>query len=90
MNINGEDFDLVVIAAFRYALGRRTYIVPAVCNFIKANNKHIPNQVKEIIISEITEAEYHKYGMSLGDDIDAKEWLNLRTYLKEQVSQKTC
>lgn len=90
MNIDGEDFDLVVIAAFRYALGRRTYIVPALCNFIKANNKHIPNYAKEIIISEITDAEYHKYGMFLGDDIDAKEWLNLRTYLKEQVSQKIC
>lgn len=89
MIIDGEDFDLVVIAAFRYALGRRTYIVPTVTNFIKANNKHISNQAKEIIISEITDAKYHKYGISLGDDIDAKEWLNLQTYLKEQVSQKT-
>lgn len=85
MNIDGEDFDLVVIAAFRYALGRRTYIVPAVCNFIKANNKHIPNRVKEIIISEITDAEYHKYGMSLGDDIDAKEWLSLELFLENDI-----
>lgn len=36
------------------------------------------------------DSEYHKYGMSLGDDIDAKEWLNLRTYLKERVFKKTC
>ena len=85
MQIDGEDFDLVVIAAFRYALGRRTYIVPAITNFIKANNKHTPKQVKEIIISEINDAKYHKYGISLGDDIDAKEWLNLELFLENEL-----
>lgn len=85
MNIDGEDFDLVVIAAFRYALGRRTYIVPAVANFIKANSKHISNQTKEIIISEINDAKYHKYGISLGDEIDAKDWLNLELFLENDL-----
>jgi hypothetical protein len=84
MQINGEDFDLVVIAAFRYALGRRTYIVPAVTNFIKANSRHIPKLVKEMIISEITDAENHEYDKSLGDEIDAKEWLSLRDFLQNE------
>jgi hypothetical protein len=84
MQIDSEDFDLIIIAAFRYALGRRTYIVPAVTNFIKANSKHISIQAKEIIISEIIDAENHEYGKSLGDEIDAKEWLSLRDFLQNE------
>lgn len=85
MQINGEDFDLVVIAAFRYSLGRSTYIVPAMCNFIKANSKHIPNFLKEEMISEITDAENYEYGKSLGDEIDAKEWLSLKLFLENEL-----
>ena len=85
MIIDDENFDLIVIAAFRYALGRRTYIVPTVCNFIKANSKHILNQTKEIIITEIIEAKNQEYGKSLGDDIDAKEWLNLELFLENDL-----
>ena len=85
MQIDREDFDLIVIAAFRYALGRRTYIVSSVCNFIKANSKHLLNQTKEIIISEIIDAKNQEYGKSLGDDIDAKEWLSLKLFLENEL-----
>lgn len=91
--IDDQDLDLIFVAAFRYALGRRTYMVLTVADFIKTNISLIPQNIINLMIQEITEAEQnHNDGIykALGDDIDAKVWLNLRTYLKEQVSQKTC
>ena len=91
--IDDQDLDLIFVAAFRYALGRRSYMVLTVADFIKTNISLIPQNIINLMIQEITEAEQnHNDGLykALGDDCDAKVWLNLRTYLKEQVSQKTC
>ena len=83
--IDDQDLDLVFVASFRYALGRRTYIVYSIANFIKTNIALVPKNIIELMIREITEAEEkHNEGLykALGDDCDVETWLRLREFLK--------
>ena len=78
------DFSLIVCSAFRYALGRRTYIVSVVCNYIKANigmleKKHLP-----LLVEEIEDAE--KFNM-LGDPCDKREWLQLKDFINDYLKK---
>lgn len=82
--IDNQDLDLVFVAAFRYALGRRTYMVFTIADFIKTNIALVPQNIINLMIQEITEAEQnHNDGLykALGDDCDVKTWLSLREFL---------
>ena len=37
-------------------------------------------------LTEIEQAERNKFGHQLGDDCDAKNWLDLRDFLKEHLN----
>lgn len=82
--IDNQDLDLFFVAAFRYALGRRTYMVFTIADFIKTNIALVPQNIINLMIREITEAEQnHNDGLykALGDDCDVKTWLSLREFL---------
>ena len=82
--IDNQDLDLVFVAAFRYALGRRSYMVFTIADFIKTNIALVPKNIIELMIREITEAEEnHNNGLykALGDDCDVETWLSLRAFL---------
>ena len=82
--IDNQDLDLIFVAAFRYALGRRTYMVLTVADFIKTNIALVPQNIINLMIREITEAEQnHNDGLykALGDDCDVETWLSLREFL---------
>ena len=63
--------DLLYLAAFRYALGRSSYIVGTICDeLIKAE---LSDKTKKTIIREIKEAEVaeiceNPYGLGMSDD----------------------
>ena len=75
--------ELIYLCAFRYALGRRSYIVDVVTNFLRKAN--LSSQAERLIIREINEAE--KYNR-LGDGIDAENWLKLRDKFEEQLKRE--
>ena len=75
-----NDMELVYIAAFRYALGRMTYIVGVVSEQLKKAN--LSKETKELIIREIGEREH-----SLGMNIDKDCWLNLKRKLISDLTQ---
>lgn len=82
--IDNQDLDLFFVATFRYALGRRTYMVFTIADFIKTNIALVPKNIINLMIREITEAEQnHNDGLykALGDDCDVKTWLSLREFL---------
>lgn len=82
--IDNQDLDLVFVAAFRYALGRRSYMVFTIADFIKTNISLVPKNIIDLMIREITEAEQnHNDGLykALGDDCDVETWLSLRAFL---------
>jgi len=76
-----NDTELIYICAFRYACGRRTYIVSTVIDFLR--EKKLSKRTKEIMIKEITERENDEF-YNLGDEMDKREWLAFRTHLKEK------
>ena len=72
--------DLLYLAAFRYALGRSSYIVGTICDeLIKAD---LGIETKKTIVREIKEADAleNPYGrrFGLGMECDRKEWLKVK------------
>lgn len=74
----------ILICAVRYALGRRSYIVGVVADYVEAKKDELSEQCKAIIVRDIQEEYdfYHRRGMTLGDDCDERDWLNLAFSLK--------
>jgi len=73
---------LMITAAVRYCLGRRTYIVSDCADWIVANWNDWPDNVKAIIRRDIEEAfirndEWGAGGL-LGDDCDKRKWEKVR------------
>lgn len=68
----------VYLAAFRYALGRSTYIVSVIAEaLLKAN---LANYEKELIITEINKAKG-----KLGMDMDEKVWLQVKDVFERDL-----
>lgn len=68
--------------AFRYALGRRTWVPGEVCRDIKKNIDMIDPVMRRQMIKEITAAEN---AQRLGMDIDAVTWTDLRDFLTKSL-----
>lgn len=63
--------DLMTLAAFRYCLGRKTYIVSHCVDYLRKHWDQIPINTKALICKEIEKAfETKSYGM----EMDKKEW----------------
>jgi len=75
-----NDEELILLCALRYALGRRSYIVGVVSNYIRKKMESLSFVAIGNIIDEITKAESEN---GLGSKIDKEEWLNLRRALNE-------
>ena len=76
MKIETLDDQIVLSCAFRYALGRRTYVVDTVVKAILENWEVLPRTDKARYKKEIIESE------SLGDKCNAKNWHRI---LKEKL-----
>lgn len=68
-----DDQDLI-ICAFRYCLGRRTYIVKDMCCYLRDNWGLLTANSKNLIIGETVDAV--KRGLC-GMQMDCQEWINL-------------
>lgn len=72
LELSDVDKEIMLICAFRYALGRRTYIVRSVAQIIKNNWKNLPTERKQFFKDEIREAIERK---DIGDPfIDKPVW----------------
>ena len=67
--------DILLFCAFRYALGRQTYVVSTVADIIKANWDHMPQSRRNLFRKEIEEAIEKGYAGSV--NIDVPEWLSI-------------
>jgi hypothetical protein len=74
--INFDDNeDLILICAFRYALGRRTYVVGTVADIIKRNWNKLRDSDKKLICKEIL--DHKKVFGNLGDSCDERDWMSI-------------
>ena len=84
---------LMALAAFRYCLGRMTYIVGDCERWIFANWKHFPESVKKLIQRDLEEEfarddEARERGAAhkpLGHDCDRAAWERVRTLWKDKT-----
>lgn len=68
-------YDIILMCAFRYALGRKTYVVDYVTKAIHSYWPEMRESTKSIFVKEITEHQ-EKFG-NLGHDIDKQQWLSI-------------
>lgn len=74
--MNETDFNVLIVCAVRYALGRRTYIVSEVTDIAKKNIHSMEPCTKKVIIDSIQGTE------NLGDFCDRQKWEELLKLLK--------
>ena len=82
----------ILICAIRYALGRMSYIVGVVCDYVYFKRKTLSIECINIIIRDIEEEmeRYHSSGELLGMECDERTWSRLREELrKERENEST-
>ena len=67
--------DILLFCAFRYALGRQTYVVGTVADLIKANWDHMSQGRRDMFRKEIQEAIEKGYAGSVNVDVPC--WLSI-------------
>ena len=78
--------ETIIICAVRYALGRMSYIVGEVANYVFYKRKTLSKECIDIIIRDIEEEmeRYHSVGQTLGMECDERTWRNLLNQLKSE------
>lgn len=79
LNLGNQDLQLLFIAAFRYALGRRSYITSAISDIIRDNIDVLTENTVKLMIREIRECK------NLGMDCDKEVWQYLAEFLEERA-----
>ncbi|MEJ8785075.1 hypothetical protein [Peptoniphilus sp. HCN-40583] len=79
LRLGNQDLQLLFIASFRYALGRRSYITSAISDIIQNNVEVLTDNTVKLMIKEIQECE------NLGMDCDKEVWQYLAEFLEERV-----
>lgn len=76
--MNSADTQLLYLAAFRYVLGRKPYMVSAIAGAIKEGRYLLTNNTKALMVREIEECQY------LGDDYATETWRDLAGLLSKE------
>lgn len=79
------DESITIFCAFRYALGRQTYVVGSVCNELERQSEKLPDETKALIVREIGEAIGKKQA---GAKADVERWKKCRTNLRKTINYK--
>ena len=69
------DYHLILICAFRYALGRRTYVVDSIVKAIHNEWGALNENDKELMVREIL--EYKSRFGQIGDVFDEDAWMSI-------------
>ena len=83
-----DQFMLVLIAAVRYSLGRRTYMPDLVTRWIMASVPKLPAGTAKTMLRDIEEQREmgRRLGREmLGDPCDVRTWETFESWLKEQT-----
>lgn len=76
------DFTISLNCAFRYALGRKTYVVDSVCNTLYKFKDYLSRHDKIRIIKEIEEADKED---NLGHSCDKANWRWLKNAFEKEL-----
>lgn len=78
------DFDLMILFAFRYVLGRMTYAPSTFVKYVSQRDvwNKLTEMCKKAIIKEIDEASERN---ALGQKCDKEMWIQFREKLSEDI-----
>lgn len=79
------DMQIVITGAFRYALGRMTYVVDSTCNVIEATASEMDTNQIILMVREIKEADSKD---ALGMDMDKQRWHKCRDILLAEYKSR--
>lgn len=79
------DEDITIGCAFRYALGRQTYVVSSVANEIERNIESISTKTLTLLRGEITDAIRAD---AAGAQMDKDRWLKCRIAINDELWQR--
>lgn len=74
----------ILICAFRYALGRRTYVVGSIVREIHRVWNSLSERDRELIVGEI--GEYREKFGNLGHACDERDWISVVDKHKAEMS----
>jgi hypothetical protein len=78
------DEDITIGCAFRYALGRMTYVVDSVASEIERNIDSISLKTRRRLISEIDEAIEENHA---GMQCDVERWQKCRAIIEQSIQK---
>ena len=86
--IDFEDVNqsILLVCAFRYALGWQTYVVGSIADIIKANWDHMPQERRDFYRREIHEAITR--GAAGSVMIDIPEWMSVIHMIDTEVKKE--
>ena len=70
-----QHLQTLIVCAFRYALGRATYVVSIVVKEIHSNWRELREADRELIVREILEHK-ERHG-KIGHEMDEREWMTI-------------
>lgn len=85
MKLETQDDQLMALAAFRYCLGRRSYIVGSAIEWLRATWQQLDANTQGVILRDIVEAIIDKFA---GDEMDVGGWSELAKWGYSQLSEK--
>lgn len=73
-----RDLKDMIISAFRYAIGRKTYITLATCDYIRNHPELIDDRVKGVMLRDLESLDmyYPNKGIDYDTFKDFEKWLN--------------
>lgn len=89
INASQNDFEILLISAFRYSLGRSSYVPSVIIDIIENNKEQIRESTLGLFIREI-ELRKQLGPDSLGMSIENELWLDLQERLLEYIDNKEC
>lgn len=83
-----DDTWLVLSCGVRYALGRQSYIVGTVCDWVERHWDGIPERAKELIARDVLSAleQYDHSARTLGMEMDIRSWQGLGKFIKGKTT----
>lgn len=82
---SSHDGQLMVTAAHRYCLGRRTYIVGACCEWLRTNWGEFDTNTKNIILRDTI---YALMDGDAGDNCDIISWTTFARFGFDEISEE--
>ena len=89
------DVRIAVMAMFRYAFGRRTYVPSAIIRIIEANAKSLDDGTLRLLDKELQEAAedyerlYKDENVSnYGDPCDQAQWIAFHEWVKSEIVRR--